>query len=125
MILLGERSSQTSAELGGIAPEVTRVSYGAVWSGRIHKNDTYAMGASNGDEVTTDAAVLGHNYGSNARRWGVNGTRSPEGIASSMHPAGANVVFSDGSTHFLSDNLAFTVLKDLMSMSDGRVVGDY
>jgi prepilin-type processing-associated H-X9-DG protein len=43
----------------------------------------------------------------------------------SMHPGGAQVVFGDGSVHFLSQNIAaFTVYK-LLCINDGVPVGDY
>lgn len=122
-ILLGERTSQTSAEMGGTGNDALKVSYGAVWAGSLSKSQTY--GSPSNREVTADSAVLGHVWGSNPRRWGVNAARSNESVASSMHPGGAGVGLSDGSVHFLSENLALQVFKDMLAMSDGAVLGDY
>lgn len=63
--------------------------------------------------------------GDSAARWSVNGTDTPRGVASSFHPGGANAVFSDGSSHVLSDNLNISVLRNLAAMADGNVVGEF
>lgn len=121
-ILLGERSGATEEELGQNNP---RVSYGAVWSGRMNKPRTWAHGAPSNQQRDTLSSVCGRVHGTNVRQWGVNGTRTPDGLASSFHPGGANVGFCDGSTHFLKDSLAITVFRDLASMLDGDVVANY
>lgn len=41
------------------------------------------------------------------------------------HPGGFNVCFCDGSTHFLSNSITEELLRNLMSMRDGNVVGGY
>ncbi|MDG1875295.1 MAG: DUF1559 domain-containing protein [Mariniblastus sp.] len=122
IILLGERSSRTEAESGHPNP---RVSFGAIWAGFLGKNNTYANGASNGQERGVEAANLGVVYNLNALDWGVNGRRTPQGLASSDHPQGANVCLADGSAHYLSDNLAIEAFEQLAAMADGRVVLDY
>jgi prepilin-type N-terminal cleavage/methylation domain-containing protein/prepilin-type processing-associated H-X9-DG protein len=43
----------------------------------------------------------------------------------SFHPGGANVVFADGSVHFLSSGLDLCVLAALATRAGGEVVGDY
>ena len=63
--------------------------------------------------------------GDSAARWSVNGTDTPRSVASSFHPGGANAVFSDGSTHNLSDNLNISVLRNLAAMADGNVIGEF
>jgi len=68
---------------------------------------------------------MGRVGGSDALDWGVNGLRQSLGLASSSHPAGANIGLGDGSTHFLSDNLSVDTLSDLASMADGRVVSEF
>lgn len=121
-ILIGERSGRTEEELGQNNP---RVSYGAVWSGRMNKPRTWAHGAPNNKQRDTISSVCGRVHGTNVRQWGINGTRTPDGLASSYHPGGANVGFADGSTHFLTDALAISVLRNLAAMADGNVVQDY
>jgi prepilin-type N-terminal cleavage/methylation domain-containing protein/prepilin-type processing-associated H-X9-DG protein len=121
-ILLGERSGKTEEELGQNNP---RVSYGAVWAGRMNKPRTWAHGAPNNQQRDTLSSVCGRVHGTNVRQWGVNGTRTPDGLASSYHPAGANVGFADGSTHYMTDALAISVFRNLAAMSDGNVVADY
>jgi prepilin-type N-terminal cleavage/methylation domain-containing protein/prepilin-type processing-associated H-X9-DG protein len=43
----------------------------------------------------------------------------------SFHPGGANVVFADGSTHFLRGDVDIRVLGQLVTRAAGEVVGDY
>jgi len=42
---------------------------------------------------------------------------------SSFHPGGCNFVLADGSVHFLSENIASTVLKAMTTRSQAEVVG--
>lgn len=121
--MLGERSSRTEAESGH--PTSVKVTYGAIWAGKLSKNNTYANGASNGDERATGYAVFGAVFSENALDWGVNGRRSDQCVVSSDHPAGGNAVFCDGSVHFLSDNLSILTLRGLASIKDGLVVNNY
>lgn len=53
------------------------------------------------------------------------GDRRAHNIAASLHAGGANIALGDGSTHFLTDNVSLEVLKNLCSMSDGAVTGDF
>ena len=122
VIMLGERSSRTEAESGHPNP---RVSFGAIWAGVLLKPQTFAAGAADGQERAPEASVMGVVYNSNALDWGVNGRRTPQCLVSSDHPAGGNVVRCDGSTAYLSDNLAIQALEQLAAMSDGQVVQDY
>ncbi|HBN79063.1 MAG TPA: prepilin-type cleavage/methylation domain-containing protein [Planctomycetaceae bacterium] len=43
----------------------------------------------------------------------------------SAHKGGAQLVFADGSVHFLSENLDFDLTRFLMTRDDGNVVGEY
>jgi prepilin-type processing-associated H-X9-DG protein len=43
----------------------------------------------------------------------------------SLHPGGANFLFTDGSVRFVRDSLDFRVYQALGSIQGGEVVGDY
>lgn len=58
-------------------------------------------------------------YGGNFLPWQSD---SPQG-AKSKHPGGAQVVFCDGSTHFLRDSINYETYQRLGSRRDGRMVG--
>lgn len=46
-------------------------------------------------------------------------------VLNSFHTGGVQVVFTDGSTHFLSENIDFGTLKKLCVRYDGEVVGEF
>lgn len=80
----------------------------SVWSattpGNAHRHSTLAsVESSNGREVN----------GSHGNSF------------SSLHPTGAQFVFSDGSVHFLSETINFTTLQYLAQRNDGQVVGEF
>ena len=120
VILTGERSSRTRTEAGSAQ---YKVSYGALWQGSIAKNQT---DATNGDEINVSYAILGrgskNDNANNQRRFGVNGTRQTNALASSYHPGGAMVSMADGSAHFLDENMNIAVLNDMKSMRDGEII---
>lgn len=120
VIVLGERASRTEAEAGQSNP---RTSYGGLWQGTVTK----ANSVNPDPERTDDHAILGRlATGTNARSWGVNGTRCASNLVSSYHSTGGVVSFADGSSHFVSDNMSLTTLKQMAGMRDGMVVeGDY
>jgi prepilin-type N-terminal cleavage/methylation domain-containing protein/prepilin-type processing-associated H-X9-DG protein len=124
VILIGERASRTRAEAGETSSN--QVSYGALWQGIIARSQT---DAPNGQELTPDYATLGRGSTSdnatNARRFGINGTRQNESIGSSFHPGGATVAMADGSGHFLNENITFALLNDMRSMRDGAIVAGF
>jgi prepilin-type N-terminal cleavage/methylation domain-containing protein/prepilin-type processing-associated H-X9-DG protein len=123
VIAIGERASRTEVQSGSTATN-PRDNYGAIWPGSVNKANTFI--APNNKERSVIQYVIGRlATGTNSRAWGVNGFRTPSALVSSFHPGGGNVTFADGSTHFLSDNLAFTVLKQLAGMQDGIVTGEY
>lgn len=121
VIVLGERASRTDAD-SGAAPSQQRDTYGAIWAGRINGSRDYAETSRH-----SNSCCLGRTHrGSNARRWGVNGTLSSECLVSSYHPGGGTAARADGSTHFLSDNTTFGTLKQMAAMGDGEVItGEY
>ena len=121
VIALGERSSRTEEQAGGAAG---RDQYGAVWSGLTAN----AWGRANGNprggtaEVWTIFGAVASTNANGAVNFSVNGQRQSQTVASSFHSNGANVVFGDGSVHFLDENLAFGILTNLSCMNNGQVV---
>ena len=119
-ILIGERAGRTEEESG--ATEAERVNaYGAIWAGRILNSARNERGHFSNDvcvgRLTTD---------DDSRSWGVNGTRTSDGLISSFHAGGGHATFADGSTHFLTDNTTLETLKRLAAMADGLVIqGDF
>tara|TARA_R110002095_G_scaffold215334_1_gene209159 strand:+ start:508 stop:1512 length:1005 start_codon:yes stop_codon:yes gene_type:complete len=47
------------------------------------------------------------------------------GFAGSMHVGGLHILMGDGAVRFLSDNIDFTTRRDLSSIGDGRVIGEF
>ncbi len=50
---------------------------------------------------------------------------SDGGFSGSMHAGGLHILMGDGSVRFLSDTVDFSIRRDLSSISDGRVVGEF
>ena len=121
VIALGERASRTAAEAGGSA---TFDDYGANWSGRP-PNHWGDANANSRDAIWSVMGAVPSTKTTAAANFSVNGTRPVESIASSFHPGGANVVFVDGSSHFISEELAFETLIRLCTMKDGQVVPSF
>ena len=117
VLAIGERSSRTEEESGRTGNNL-KDQYGAVWSGAI----TDGWGAANGSPRNSYNAVLGSIAAENASSFTVNGFRQSESVASGFHTGGANVGFVDGSSHFISDDIAFDTYKAICRMRDGQVV---
>lgn len=114
-IIIGERASRTETESGAVGSDIE--AFGAIWAGRILNSQRNERGRFSNDtcvgRLTTD---------DDSRSWGVNGTRSSDGLIGSFHPGGGHATFADGSTHFLVDNTALDTLKSLAAMAEGSVV---
>ena len=122
VLAIGERSSRTEEEAGSTQNlSNQRTSYGAVWSGEINGS----WGAANGKAANVLFSTLGSINADNASSFTVNGFRQSEAPASSYHTGGAVVGFADGSSHFLSDDIAFDTLIQLCRMRDGQVVAGF
>ena len=120
VIAFGERWSKTEEQAGGNA---NVKAYGAVWSGDPGPN---RFGISDGSQARhSTSAILGSVGRATptfAVSFGINGTRASELLASSFHPGGAMVVFGDGSTHFLSEDIDFEIFGHMAQMGDGNVI---
>lgn len=117
-ILIGERASRTDEESGAVGGELPDGSpYGAIWAGRIRNSRRNERG-----HFSNDVCVGRLTTGDDSRSWGVNGTRTSDGLISSFHSGGGHATLGDGSTHFLSDNTTLETLKRLAAMADGLVV---
>lgn len=64
--------------------------------------------------------------------WTNNGAAAPDSqgrtyawVFNSYHPGGANFVFCDGSTHFISETIDYGTLLRLAYIADGQVVGSF
>lgn len=127
VILLGERSSRNEVEAGSTSTNPSG-QYGANWSGRFFTTSSWGQSNETGPNRNSFWSLFGsipRITPDFATTFGVNGTRQSETVASSFHPEGANVVFGDGSTHFLSENIAFDTLIALCRMADGEVVPSF
>lgn len=119
VIAFGERWSKTEAEAGGNA---NVKACGAVWSGDPGKE---RFGINDGSKArNSTSAVLGsigRTAPASVTSFGINGARASELLASSYHPGGATVVFGDGSSHFLSENIDYEIYGHMAQMGDGNV----
>ena len=109
-MLIGERTSLRGFNDVRNEPDSIQ---GAIWIGSVNSNNSENVifagwawaGESTSAEDPTSNIVNGENYG--------------QAVATSEHPSGAVVSFSDGSAHFLSENLSNQVLVSLAQMMDG------
>jgi len=119
VIAFGERWSKTEEQAGG---DERVKAYGAVWSGdpgreRFGIND----GSKTRNSISSILGSVGRTSPSAVVGFGINGTRASELLASSFHPGGATVVFGDGSTHFLSEDIDYEIYGHMAQMADGNV----
>ena len=114
-ILIGERTSEVGTTAIG--------QFGAIWMGSINFRriivpvrlaifSGYAWAGETNDNEDPTTHV-------------VNGLAKARAVATSEHPGGAIVSLADGSTHFLSDNLANEILVNMAAMNDGSVVTQF
>jgi len=120
VIAFGERWSKPEAEADGNADVKA---YGAIWSGdpgseRFGIND----GSKSRNSTSAVLGSVGRTTPTAAISFGINGTRASELLASSFHSGGAMVVFGDGSTHFLNEDIDYEIYGHMAQMGDGNVV---
>lgn len=87
---------------------------------------------------TVKTVPTGHNFyhtGLTVIRWAINSPTYVSGssdqsyttntVLNSFHPGGIQVLFADGSVHFLTDSLDMETLRRLGSADDGKVVDEF
>lgn len=87
--------------------------------GWAQKTATIWVGGSTAGEYYRNNAIV-----SASAYYSINGAAGTGNITSA-HPGGAQFLFADGSTHFISETINLTTYRDLGSISDGRVLGEY
>jgi prepilin-type processing-associated H-X9-DG protein len=112
-ILYGERSSEPET---GVGPRDIR---GAIWIGCFRYRNNPNLSVPQPDRYSNIGRT------DNGINYVVNGHYRARNLVSSSHPGGGTASFCDGSAHFLSDNLANTILRNLSAMADGNVVNGY
>ncbi|QDT64934.1 DUF1559 domain-containing protein [Calycomorphotria hydatis] len=55
----------------------------------------------------------------------VNNSQLDDAYTGSFHVGGAQFCMSDGSVHFLSENIDFTTLENLGQRNDGEIIGEF
>ncbi|UUO06772.1 DUF1559 domain-containing protein [Blastopirellula sp. J2-11] len=99
--LIGERSTITH-------PDPLDVKYGTIWIGGRIQTEYYLNNAI----VSTTLAYK------------LNGVPGHHNLTSA-HPGGAQFLFGDGSSHFISDTINPVSYQNLGSIAEGNVVGEY
>ncbi len=118
VILISERASRDWFESGYTGnPANARTNYGAIWSG-VPTGGIAGQGTA--QVLVAPLGALTARLASWAPRSGVNGWDN--GLSSSFHAGGANIVRCDGSTHFVSEDVAFESFGQLAVMADGEPV---
>ena len=106
-ILIGERSNELGTSVSGAR--------GATWIG-TNNNIPF---------IFPEYSWGGHGSWEDPIGSLINGFNKQTAVATSEHPGGAVLSFADGSTHFMSENLAVDVLNYLCAMFDGAVVPNF
>lgn len=75
--------------------------------------------------LTTVDVVPNFNWNSGGVGGRHNSQSSANTVINSYHPAGINIVNTDGSVHFLAETVEFLTLRQLCVRDDGQVVGEY
>ena len=71
--------------------------------------------------------LYNHYYTPNASKWDCGNASHNKGLtaARSMHTGGVNVLFADGSVHFIRDSIDLATWRGLSTRSGGEVLGNY
>ena len=84
----------------------------------------FAMGADYETERSFNITCVWHPVNQKSYSgWGIAGNQGPNRPIQSAHPGGAQVLFADGSVHFLQESLAIQILYNLANRDDGNVTG--
>ncbi|PQO33432.1 prepilin-type cleavage/methylation domain-containing protein [Blastopirellula marina] len=87
-------------------------------SGWTQKKGTLWIGGSTSSEYYLNNAIVSSGY------YSINGAAGSFNFTSA-HPGGAIFLFGDGSAHFLSETIDGTTYRNLGSISDGNVLGEF
>lgn len=118
-IIFGERSSSLEDDVPGAA-----MNQGAIWIGQLHAKNTqqYNNPSIGGrGRMVNQFSCLGK-FLPGDPNYTVNGAFRGRNAASSDHPGGASVALTDGSCHFLNENISLDTLIYLASRQDGGVI---
>ena len=100
----------------------------AIWTEGDCRSDCghgFAMGPIVGDSRIFNLTCVYHPINEkSSNAYGVYGNCGPNTPIQSVHPAGANALFVDGSVHYLSESLAIATLRSLADRDDGNAVTD-
>jgi prepilin-type N-terminal cleavage/methylation domain-containing protein len=127
VILTGERVTRSETDINGdygdgsdnwTYPEEVK---GSLWVGYCENSSAGAPFQN----WMSHQSVAGTTINWRQVETGVNGGNTGRAIATSGHPGGASVSLADGSAHFLSENLSFSVLENLVQMADGNIVNNF
>ncbi|MEM7455760.1 MAG: DUF1559 domain-containing protein [Planctomycetota bacterium] len=116
VVLLGERRGEIediTLTSDGFANQ------GAIWMGRFNR---FNISHLDNTTIRPGFSCMGRTGGTDHA---VNGPHWGRGVASSSHPAGANVALTDASVQFLNDNTDITALEDISMRADGAVVSGF
>jgi prepilin-type N-terminal cleavage/methylation domain-containing protein/prepilin-type processing-associated H-X9-DG protein len=132
-IAVGEQS-------GLVGPNDLRNSYRGGWAGAAMDGNyggdstgphTQAFsvwcptGTGTINAYTSGITVVGYRNNSKTAPGPANFAYSANTILNSFHPGGINVLLTDGSVRFVSDNVDFTNFQNLCVRDDGQMVADY
>ncbi|MCA8983405.1 MAG: DUF1559 domain-containing protein [Planctomycetaceae bacterium] len=121
----GTSNTMIVAEQSGLTngQNLTSNYYGG-WHGSRNNNNVDSATCT--DHWTTGSTCVRFAPNSNIIQVGATDQKYRNNtVINSFHTGGVQVLMTDGSVHFLSDNIHFDTLKRLCTRYDGQVVGEY
>ena len=129
--LLGNGATSTGSTPGDYRRELYSLTGGA------DTTPTACEGATGGAWAGTRSAkwidghygstLYNHYYTPNSKNWDCGNGSHNKGLTSarSSHTGGINVLFADGSLHFIRDSIDSTTWRNLSTRAGSEVIGDY